>query len=66
MDWYRIESKEEGIQAGLEDALYSNQDLICIEWASKIKDLLPQQHITIKLFTIDATTRLLIAEKQGF
>jgi tRNA A37 threonylcarbamoyladenosine biosynthesis protein TsaE len=66
MDWYRIESKEEGIQAGLEDALYSNQDLICIEWASKIKDLLPKQHINIKLSTIDATTRLLIAEKQGF
>ena len=66
MDWYRIESKEEGIQAGLEDALYSNQDLICIEWASKIKDLLPKQHITIKLSIIDASTRLLNAEKQGF
>jgi tRNA A37 threonylcarbamoyladenosine biosynthesis protein TsaE len=66
MDWYRIESKEEGIQAGLEDALYGNQDLICIEWASKIKDLLPKQHITIRLSTIDATNRLLIAEKQGF
>jgi tRNA threonylcarbamoyladenosine biosynthesis protein TsaE len=66
MDWYRIESKEEGIQAGLEDALYNKQDLICIEWASKIKELLPKQHITIKLTVIDATTRLLTAEKQGF
>lgn len=66
MDWYRIESKEEGIQAGLEDALYNKQDLICIEWASKIKELLPKQHISIKLSVIDATTRLLTAEKQGF
>lgn len=66
MDWYRIESKEEGIQAGLEDALYNKQELICIEWASKIKELLPKQHITIKLSVIDATTRLLTAEKQRF
>ena len=66
MDWYRIESKEEGIQAGLEDALYNKQDLICIEWASKIKELLPKQHITIQLTVLDATTRLLTAEKQGF
>lgn len=66
MDWYRIESKEEGIQAGLEDALYNKQDLICIEWASKIKELLPKQHITIQLTVLDATTRLLTAEKQSF
>lgn len=65
MDWYRIESKEEGIQAGLEDALYNKQELICIEWASKIKELLPKQHISIMLTVIDATTRLLTAEKQG-
>ncbi|TKK68838.1 tRNA (adenosine(37)-N6)-threonylcarbamoyltransferase complex ATPase subunit type 1 TsaE [Ilyomonas limi] len=50
MDWYRLKSEEEAIQAGVEDAI-SNSNLCLIEWPEVAPALLPENslHIYIEL-----------------
>ena len=50
MDWYRLKSDEEAINAGVEDALLTG-DLCLVEWPENASNLLPQDvlNITIKL-----------------
>ncbi|MEZ4200481.1 MAG: tRNA (adenosine(37)-N6)-threonylcarbamoyltransferase complex ATPase subunit type 1 TsaE [Candidatus Paceibacterota bacterium] len=56
IDAYRIETEEEMRVLGFEGLLQSPQTLICIEWAERIKNLLPTHthHLT---FTPDGETR---------
>jgi len=50
MDWYRLKSEEEAIQAGVEDAI-TNGNLCLIEWPEVAPNLLPEDclHIYIAL-----------------
>jgi tRNA threonylcarbamoyladenosine biosynthesis protein TsaE len=49
MDWYRINSEEEAINAGLEDAL-NNKDAYCfVEWPEKALSLLPKPYLWIDI-----------------
>ena len=50
MDWYRLKSEEEVIQAGVEDAI-NNSNLCLIEWPEIAPALLPENslHIYIEL-----------------
>ena len=50
MDWYRLKSEEEAIQAGVEDAMI-NGNLCLIEWPEVAPALLPENslHIYIEL-----------------
>lgn len=50
MDWYRLKSEEEAIQAGVEDAI-TNGDLCLIEWPEVAPALLSENclHIYIEL-----------------
>ena len=47
-DFYRIENEEEAWDIGFEDYLKSGQ-YIFIEWPERIKNLLPEKYVTIKL-----------------
>jgi tRNA threonylcarbamoyladenosine biosynthesis protein TsaE len=45
MDWYRLKSTEEAINAGMEDCLLQ-KDIHCfIEWPEKALDLLPKPYL---------------------
>ena len=58
MDWYRLRDEEEAIQAGVEDALYS--DYLClVEWPEKAAALLPADTLHVKLEALDSQTRKL-------
>ena len=50
MDWYRLKSEEEAVQAGVEDAIH-NGNLCLIEWPEIAPALLPENslHIYIEL-----------------
>ena len=50
MDWYRLKSEEEAVQAGVEDAI-NNSNLCLIEWPEIAPALLPENslHIYIEL-----------------
>lgn len=61
LDLYRIENKEEALEAGIEEYLYSGQ-WVFIEWPEIIADWIPEPHYQISIETLDAHTRKLFIE----
>jgi tRNA threonylcarbamoyladenosine biosynthesis protein TsaE len=57
-DFYRIESEEEAYNFGIEDYFNTNNWLF-IEWAERIKNILPNNTQTITLTTIEDDKRAL-------
>lgn len=56
MDWYRLKDEQEAIQAGMEDAILS--DNYCfIEWPEKAEELLPEVVFIINIELISEDTR---------
>ena len=56
MDWYRLKDEQEAIQAGMEDAILS--DNYCfIEWPEIATELLPENAFVINLELVDENTR---------
>ncbi|MCB9360315.1 MAG: tRNA (adenosine(37)-N6)-threonylcarbamoyltransferase complex ATPase subunit type 1 TsaE [Flavobacteriales bacterium] len=47
-DFYRIENEQEAMDFGYEDYFYSNS-FCFIEWAEKIPNLIPQNHMVINI-----------------
>ena len=59
MDWYRLKSEEEAIQAGVEDALI-NGNLCLIEWPEVAPALLPESSLHIYIELLSNSRRLII------
>lgn len=57
-DFYRIESIDEAYNFGIEEYLNS-ENWLFIEWADRIKDLLPSKLQSIEICTIDEKRRSL-------
>ncbi|MFZ4435727.1 MAG: tRNA (adenosine(37)-N6)-threonylcarbamoyltransferase complex ATPase subunit type 1 TsaE [Flavobacterium psychrophilum] len=55
-DVYRIKEETEAYDFGMEEYLYSGHWCF-VEWPEKIPTLIPQEHSTIKIKTLSATTR---------
>ena len=49
MDWYRLRSTEEAINAGVEDQVNDTSAYTFIEWPEKAKELLPKKHLWISI-----------------
>jgi tRNA threonylcarbamoyladenosine biosynthesis protein TsaE len=47
-DFYRLDSADEILNTGIEDYLYSNRNIVCIEWGDKIKGLLGSNYLEVK------------------
>ena len=60
IDAYRIEHADEMKALKFQETLLNKRNLICIEWAENIKDILPEDRETIMFETIDENTRRLI------
>ncbi|MBC7651451.1 MAG: tRNA (adenosine(37)-N6)-threonylcarbamoyltransferase complex ATPase subunit type 1 TsaE [Deinococcales bacterium] len=58
MDWYRLKSEEEAINAGVEDALLSG-DLCLVEWPENAPNLLPDNVLNITIKLKDGATRVM-------
>lgn len=57
LDLYRLRDEEEAIQAGVEDALYSDAFLCLVEWPEKAAGILPDDALVIEIETPDEDTR---------
>lgn len=64
MDWYRLKSEEEAVQAGVEDAII-NSNLSLIEWPEIAPTLLPDTCLHLYIELLDHDKRL-IKVKQTF
>lgn len=47
IDLYRIESKKDLKELGIEDIINNSQNIVAIEWAEKIQNLLPKKRTEI-------------------
>lgn len=57
-DFYRIETEEEAYDLGYEDYLYSG-NFCFIEWPEKIKNILPQETLKVKVKIKENNNRLI-------
>jgi tRNA threonylcarbamoyladenosine biosynthesis protein TsaE len=56
MDWYRLKDEQEAIQAGMEDAILSN-NYCFIEWPEIAAEILPENVFVINIELVDENTR---------
>jgi tRNA threonylcarbamoyladenosine biosynthesis protein TsaE len=57
VDLYRVDSLEQARRLGLED-LFEEPALIVIEWGDRFPELLPRDHVTIRLYHADEYQRI--------
>lgn len=57
-DFYRIEKLEEVFDLGYEDYFFSSS-YVFIEWAEKVKEILPKGTVYVKIETMDNEERVL-------
>lgn len=62
MDVYKLDGNTDGI--GIEE-YFTKGGVVVIEWASTIKDILPDERLDIKFKVIDENKRLLILTPHG-
>ena len=62
VDLYRLTSKEEVLDIGLQEMLQEPHSLVLIEWPELAMDFLPPDTVKLKFETIDETTRRIIVE----
>lgn len=56
-DFYRIDDPSNAESTGLEDALADEKSITIIEWADRVKDLLPEDRFEIKIIYLGASER---------
>ena len=59
-DCYRIKKDKEISELGFEEIMGNKKNIILIEWAEKIKKLLPQNHLLIKFEHLGEDKRKII------
>lgn len=63
-DFYRLKKEAEAIDIGIEDYLYSGAYCF-IEWSEKIKNLIPDDYVVVKIQPTTETTRTLSLTNHG-
>ena len=62
IDLYRLSSKEEALDIGLEEMISDENSITVIEWPETIEDLLPSNTVKIYFEYIDENTRKITIE----
>jgi tRNA threonylcarbamoyladenosine biosynthesis protein TsaE len=57
IDTYRLEKEDELVSLGWNEIISSPENIILVEWADKIKNILPHDTQTIHFTFVDETTR---------
>lgn len=63
IDCYRIKDKQELLTLGFEEIISDNKNIVLIEWADRIKKILPKDTIFIKFKFIDKNIREIDIDK---
>ncbi len=61
MDFYRVSSIEEAIDAGAEECIFSGE-FCMIEWPSKIANILPDEIVKSEIFILNENQRKMVVE----
>lgn len=57
LDCYRLQDAKELGPLDVESILKKEANIILIEWAERVKEILPAKHVTIKFHHLDENTR---------
>lgn len=57
IDAYRLESPKELLHLGWEEIISKPENLVLVEWAEKIEEILPPDTIQVHFHVVDETTR---------
>ncbi len=60
IDCYRIKSPKEILDLGFKEIISNSQNIVAIEWADKIKKIMPKDTIWLKFKLIDEFSREII------
>lgn len=63
-DWYRLDSAEELLQAGL-DEFIGGEAITLIEWHERAPELLPERHLEVSLLPLSETGRQILVVPHG-
>lgn len=62
LDLFRIGSEEEFVEAGLDEYLIQPPGVVAIEWAGRIKDILPRERVNVKFNLAGENERIIRIE----
>ncbi len=57
LDCYRLKDENDLINLGIKEILQVSHNIVVIEWADRVKKILPKKHIKIHIDHIDKNTR---------
>lgn len=63
LDCYRIQKPKEIMDLGFKELIAHPENIVTIEWAEKIKKLLPKEAIFLNFVFVDKNTRKIIVKK---
>lgn len=64
-DLYRLDNAEEILSLGYQEYFYEKRGVVVIEWAKKIKDLLPKEYLKIDLEIVNLSKRKISGQAYG-
>ena len=65
LDLYRLSEPDELEAIGYRDYLAIEAGAVAVEWADRFPDVLPPDHVTVRLRIVDATRRAITLEGEG-
>jgi tRNA threonylcarbamoyladenosine biosynthesis protein TsaE len=65
VDLYRISGAKEALTLGLDEFLGDEQTICVIEWAERLRPLIPDEHLWVRLELADPTRRAMYFTAQG-
>jgi len=65
-DLYRLRDEQEIISLGYEEYFYKREGIVAVEWAEKIKDFLPKEHLKIDIQMLSLSERKISLKPCGF
>ncbi|OGH11670.1 MAG: tRNA (adenosine(37)-N6)-threonylcarbamoyltransferase complex ATPase subunit type 1 TsaE [Candidatus Levybacteria bacterium RIFCSPLOWO2_01_FULL_36_13] len=63
IDLYRIYGKDDLIPLGITELIKSRENILAIEWAEKLNEVLPQKRIDLHFKQVDENTRSILMER---
>ena len=63
IDLYRLNSTQEILDLGIQEIWQDDSNLVLIEWADKIEDQLPKNHLRLEFKVKDQDTRQIVTKK---
>ncbi|MEA1965232.1 MAG: tRNA (adenosine(37)-N6)-threonylcarbamoyltransferase complex ATPase subunit type 1 TsaE [Candidatus Aerophobetes bacterium] len=64
-DLYRLKDEQEIIPLGYEEYFYKREGIVVVEWAEKIKNFLPPEHLKINIQMLNLSKRKISLEPHG-